>query len=122
VSVIQASRTDAGAGSVDPRIGSDLPHARAPFNAYNVFKLLDRKLFPLDASTPVTYALANGRTLMVGLDGVSDDAGERRYAMHAQINDYLQGLKVVVSAREPFWLGGQSYDGGTLLIELKVLP
>jgi hypothetical protein len=117
VSVIHATRADAG---VDPRVG-DLPRNQAPFKDYNAFKLLDRQRFPFEVSRPVTYTLTNGRTLVVNLYGVSEDAGERRYTMHAQIRDYLQGLKVTVSARQPFWLGGQSYDNGTLLIELKVL-
>jgi hypothetical protein len=127
VAVIHALHTDGGA-SIDPAL-KDLPQLTRdqPFVRYNVYKLLDRKAFPLDATRPVTDALVNGRTLQVTLDGVSEDKGEKRYQMNAQIAEpgkkaFLKSLQVTASANEPFFVGGQSYQGGTLFLELVVRP
>jgi hypothetical protein len=127
VSVIQASQSDAGA-SIDPRL-KDLPQLTRdqPFVRYNVYKLLDRRSFPLDVGKPVTYAIVDGRTLQVTLGGVSVDKNEKRYQMAAQIGEpgkeaFLKSLQVTASANEPFFIGGQSYQGGTLFLELVVRP
>lgn len=127
VSVIQASQSDGGA-SIDPRL-KDLPQLTRdqPFVRYNVYKLLDRRSFPLDAAKPVTYGIVDGRTLQVTLAGVSVDKNEKRYQMNAQIGEpgkeaFLKSLQVTASANEPFFIGGQSYQGGTLFIELAVRP
>jgi hypothetical protein len=126
--VIHATRTDAEA-SVDPQL-RDLPHLtkQQPFVRYNVYKLLDRQQFPLEAGKPVTYALVNGRTLHLTLDAVTRaDAGESRYQLETQIGEpgkdaYLKGLQVTAGPNQPFFVGGQSYQGGTLFLELVVRP
>lgn len=127
VSVIQASQTDAG-GSIDPRL-KDLPQLTRdqPFVRYNVYRLLDRRSFPLDVGKPVTYGIVDGRTLQVTLAGVGADKTEKRYQMSAQIGEpgkqaFLKSLQVTASANEPFFIGGQSYQGGTLFLELVVHP
>lgn len=127
VSVIHATRTDGGA-SIDPAL-KDLPQLThdQPFVRYNVYKLLDRRVFPLQANKAVSYVLVNGRTLQVTLDGVDEDKGERRYHVDAQISEpggkvFLKSLQVTASANEPFFVGGQSYQGGTLFLELVVRP
>ena len=127
VSVILASQTDAGT-SIDPRL-KDLPQLTRdqPFVRYNVYKLLDRRSFPLDVGKPVTYAIVDGRTLQVTLAGVGTEKNEKRYQMGAQIGEpgkdaFLKSLQVTASANEPFFIGGQSYQGGTLFLELVVHP
>jgi len=127
VSVIHASLSDAG-GSIDPRL-KDLPQLTRdqPFVRYNVYKLLDRRSFPLEAGKPVTYGIVDGRTLQVTLGAVSVDKNEKRYQMAAQIGEagkeaFLKSLQVTTSANEPFFIGGQSYQGGTLFLELVVRP
>jgi len=127
VSVIQASQSDAG-GSIDPRL-KDLPQLTRdqPFVRYNVYKLLDRRSFPLDVGKAVTYGIVDGRTLQVTLAGTSMDKNEKRYQMGAQIGEpgkeaFLKSLQVTASANEPFFIGGQSYQGGTLFLELVVRP
>lgn len=127
VSVIHALQSDAG-GSIDPRL-RDLPQLTRdqPFVRYNVYKLLDRRSFPLDVGKPVTYGIVDGRTLQVTLASVGADKNEKRYQMNAQIGEagkdaFLKSLQVTASANEPFFIGGQSYQGGTLFIELAVRP
>ena len=126
VFVIQATRTDAAA-SVDPQL-RDLPTRQQPFDRYNVYKLLDHQRFALGDGKPVAYALVNGRTLDVSLGGVTrSDAGEARYQLATQIGQrgkdaFLKGLQVTASANQPFYVGGQSFQGGTLFVELVVRP
>jgi len=127
VSVIHASQSDAG-GSIDPRL-KDLPQLTRdqPFVRFNVYKLLDRRSFPLDVGKAVTYGIVDGRTLQATLAAVSVDKNEKRYQMAAQIGEpgkeaFLKSLQVTASANEPFFIGGQSYQGGTLFLELVVRP
>jgi hypothetical protein len=58
---------------------------------------------------------------------MSVDKNERRYQVDAQIGDpgkpaFLKSLHVTASENEPFFVGGQSYRGGTLFVELVVRP
>ncbi|HEY8088618.1 MAG TPA: hypothetical protein VIF09_12255 [Polyangiaceae bacterium] len=124
LSVIQATKTD-GAVTVDPQI-RDLPQGQKPFNDYNVFRLLDRRALHLDPTKPLSFPLVNGRTVLVVLDGVTD-AAQRRYQLETQISeagkaDYLKSLHVTASENQAFFVGGQSYGGGTLFLELVVRP
>lgn len=127
VSLIHATHTDAGA-SIDAAL-KDLPQLThdQPFVRYNVYRLLDRRVFPLQPSKTVSYVLVNGRTLQVRLDGVDEDKAEKRYQVDTQISDrggkaFLKSLQVTASANEPFFVGGQSYQGGMLFLELVVRP
>jgi hypothetical protein len=127
LSVILATKTDGGA-SIDPQL-RDLPQLTRdqPFVKYNVYKLLDRKPFPLAVGKPITYAMVNGHTVQVTLASVATDKTEKRYQMEAQIGEpgkpaFLKSLQVTTSEGEPFFVGGQSYQGGTLFLELLVRP
>jgi hypothetical protein len=128
LTIIHAAYVDGGA-SIDPRLPSFARLARSePFARYNVFRLLDRRQFPLEAGKPVTYTLVNGRNVDIKLGGISQgDAGEQRYQLEAHIGEpgkaaYLKGLQVTLSANQPFYVGGQSYQGGTLFLELALVP
>jgi hypothetical protein len=127
ISVIHATRTDGGI-SIDPQL-RDLPQLTKdqPFVRYNVYRLLDRKQFRLEETKPIVEQLANGRSLQVVLDAITADAGEKRYRVAAQIGEpgkkaFLRSLQVTASANEPFFVAGQSYQGGTLFLELVVRP
>jgi hypothetical protein len=127
ISVIHATRTDGGA-SIDPRL-RDLPQLTRdePFLRYNVYKLLERKVLALDPDRPATSVLPNGRTLQVTLADIAEDAGGKRFHVRAEIGEpgkkaFLKLLEVTASANEPFFVGGQSYEGGTLFLELVVRP
>ena len=52
------------------------------------------------------------------------DAGEKRYQLEAHIGEpgkaaFLKGLHVTLGENQPFFVGGQSYQGGTLFLELR---
>jgi hypothetical protein len=135
ISVIHATRSDGGA-SIDPQL-RDLPQLtnQQPFVRYNVFKLLDRKALPFEKGRPAVYGLVDGRTLQVTLVDVADgdaqprtrgdQASKGRYHLRAEIagpgkREFLKLLEVTAGADEPFFVGGQSYKGGTLFLELVV--
>ena len=127
ITVILASRSDAG-GSIDPLL-RDLPQLGrdAPFDRYNVYKVLERKALPLEPSKPAASNLPNGRVLQVTLVEPPAEAAARRYHVRAEIGEpgktaFLKLLEVTASGNEPFFVGGQSYAGGTLFLELVVRP
>ncbi len=127
VSVIQATYVDGGA-SIDPQL-RDLPQLTRdqPFVRYNVYRLLDRRQFRLEEGKPVVEPLANGRSLQVVLEGTSLEGAERRYRVQTQIAEpgkkaFLRGLEVTASANAPFFVAGQSYQAGTLFLEMVVRP
>jgi hypothetical protein len=125
ISVIHATRSDGGV-TIDPQL-RDLPQLtkEQPFVRYNVFKLLDRRQLPCEKGKPAAYALVDGRTLQVTLIDVTEKSSDQRYHLRAEIagagkKEFLKLLEVTASANEPFFVGGQSYQGGTLFLELVV--
>ena len=125
IRVIHGSKSDAGT-SIDPKL-RDLPQLTRdePFIRYNVYKQLDDKVVPLETGKPAPYDIVNGRTLQITLLDVSQDKNEARYHVRAEINEpgkkaYLRLLEVTASANQPFFVAGQSYQGGTLFLEIVV--
>jgi hypothetical protein len=125
VEIMQLHATNAdGGGSIDPRIGNMPQLKRPPLSSYNTYKLLDRKVLPLEKDKPVDDKLVNGRTLQVTLLDITSD---KRFHVQAEINQpegqaFLKLLEVTASANEPLFVGGQAYDGGTLVVGLTVRP
>jgi hypothetical protein len=127
IRVILASRTDGGV-SIDPQL-RDLPQLTRdqPFVRYNVYRLLDRKLLPLEQGKPSAYPLVNGRTLQVTLVDVTEEKNEKRYHVRVEIGEpgkqaFLKLLEVTAGGNDPFFVAGQSYQGGTLFLGLAVRP
>jgi hypothetical protein len=128
ITLIYAALSDAG-GSIDPAL-RDLPQLTRdqPFVRYNVYKLLERTQHTLETDKPDTYGIVNGRTLQITLVDVTTTGAphpDRRYHVRAAIGEpgkqaFLKRLEVTASEGEPFFVGGQSYQGGTLFLELVV--
>ncbi len=123
VMVLHATQ-QAGAGSIDPQIGNLPQLKKPPFSAYNTYKLLDRKAIGLDKGKPATYGMVNKRTLQITLEDVTAD---HRYRVAAAINQpggsaYLKLLEVTATANETFFVAGQSYQGGILVIGFTMKP
>jgi hypothetical protein len=125
IRVIEGFHTDGGA-SIDGQL-ADLPQLtqEQPFLRYNVYHLLDSKRFPLTSGQTVSYGLVNGRTLQVTLAEVVESKSQRRYKMEAQIVEpgkraFLKSLQVTAGPNQPFFVGGQQYQGGMLFVELVV--
>ena len=107
-----------GAGSIDPTIGNLPQLRRPPFSAYNTYKLLAKQSLTLVKGTPTEYTLVNGRVLQITLTNVLPGP---RYEIAAAINQpgggsYLNLLRVTTPPNETFFVAGQQYRGGVIII------
>lgn len=132
IMVLHATQDPKG-GHIDPQVAKMPQLTQPPFSAYNSYALLDKKVLPLDASKTVDpwkgkptvpYNLVNGRVLQVTL---IDQQADKRYQVGAEINQpggatFLKLLEVKAAANEPFFVAGQSYNGGILVIGITVRP
>ena len=107
--------------AIDPQLAS-LPALRQPpLSAYRFMKLLARPSVQAAVARPGTLALPNGRTLRLALKGVNPDG---RLRIEISINraggtDYLQGAEVVATPDQHFFQGGQSFEGGVLVLGIR---
>jgi hypothetical protein len=127
--IILLHATNDGTG-IDPKIGKMPELEKPPLSSYNSYKLLDRPKISLTKGKPSTLKLPNGGDLMVTLKEVVEpkkkDEG-KRYVITASIqkpggNAFLPLLEVNAKAGENFFVAGQSYKGGVLVIGIKVAP
>jgi hypothetical protein len=122
IMTIWAAKDPPGKGSIDARIAR-FPHLKKkPFSDYSTFKVLGDEVIPLVKGQPASYGLVTGRTLRVTLRDVTSD---KRFAVDAAIDqpgkpEYLKLLEVVAAPNEPFFVGGQSYQGGTLILAITL--
>jgi hypothetical protein len=120
--VIHATKTDGGR-AIDERLGR-LPYEKKPFSDYNAFALLDRQTLALERGKAASYAMVTGRTLRLTWSDMTKDG---RYSILAAIDqagngEYLKLLEVAAASGEPFFVGGQSYRGGTIIVAISVRP
>jgi len=121
--------TNDGTG-IDPKIGQMPELGKPPFSSYNSYKLLERSSANASKSQASTTKLPNGSILQVALKDVVEPKkkGEaKRYIMSASVKkaggkDFLPLLEVNAKAGETFFVAGQSYKGGVLVIGIKVNP
>jgi hypothetical protein len=123
VMVLFATQVD-GHGSIDPAIGN-LPQLRKPpLSAYNTYRLLDKRSLAIATGGSSTYTLANGRVLQVSfVNQTSDHSFHVRAAINQPGgNAYLKLLELTARANEPFFVGGQSFNGGSILLAITLRP
>ncbi|MEP7126003.1 MAG: hypothetical protein ABJE95_34035 [Byssovorax sp.] len=129
VEIVILHATNDGSG-IDPKIGKMPALAQPPFSSYNSYKLLDRITRPLAKGKSSTTKLPTGRDLMVALKDVIEPKKKdepRRYVVTASIqkpdgNTFLPLLEVNAKPGELFFVVGQKYNGGTIVIGIKVNP
>ena len=129
VEIVILHATNDGSG-IDPKIGKMPALAQPPFSSYNSYKLLDRLKLPLAKGKSTTTKLPTGRDLMVSLKDIIEPKKKddpRRYVVTASIqkpdgNTFLPLLEVNAKPGEPFFVAGQTYKGGTVVIGIKVNP
>jgi hypothetical protein len=115
VTLIHASNNvDAG---IDPRIGK-LPN----IGSYKSYQLLSQSNMTIKKA-PTTTTLPNGRILQISLK----DTKDKQYIIDTSINQpggtaFLPLLEVRASVGVPVFIAGQSYQGGMLIIAIKILP
>lgn len=109
-------------GTVDPTLSEIPALRRPPFNAFHSMEVLSRTQAHLEAERPLEVRLPNGRQLRVELERPTEDG---RYRVRVSINtpgqtDYLPLLQIVASPGEPFFVAGQNWQGGTLVIGVRI--
>ena len=111
-----------GEGSMDPSL-ADIPALRQPpFNTFRSMSVLSRSTAQISVERPMEVALPNGRHLRIELERVLVDG---RYRVRISINtpgraDYLSLLEVLASPGDPFFVAGQNWQGGTLVIGVRI--
>ncbi len=116
VSVIHA--TNDPDGGIDPNIGK-LPN----LGNYKSYRLLQRTRVSIKKGSPATTQLPNARILQITLKDVKDP----QYIIDTSINQpggatFLPLLEVRATVGAPVFIAGQSYQGGMLIIGIKILP
>lgn len=111
-------------GTIDPQLKQLTALRRPPFNSFRSMKILSKPKLTLTPGRDAFVSLPNGRRLKLTLLRIMPDG---RYKVRAAINrpdkaDYLPLLQVVASAGDPFFVAGQSYQGGTLVVGVTVDP
>ncbi len=111
-------------GEIDPQLKKLTALRRPPFNSFRSMQILSRPKLTLTPGKDALVSLPNGRRVKLTLLRVMPDG---RYKVKAAINrpnksDYLPLLQVVASAGDPFFVAGQTYQGGTLVVGVIVDP
>ena len=111
-----------GGGSIDPAIGHLPQLKKPPLSAYNTYRLVDKRTLPLELGKSETYTLVNGRVLQVTFVETTPDHG---FHVKAAINQpgghaYLKLLDLTAKPNEPFFVGGQSFGGGSLVLAITL--
>jgi hypothetical protein len=109
-------------GEIEPLLAKIPALRKPPFNSFHSMKVLQKSNIELKLGEPVTVALPNGRTLMLKLKEQMPDG---RSKVQLSINrpeqkDYLPLLEVIAKKGEPFFVAGQKYEGGTLVIGVGI--
>lgn len=109
-------------GAVDEALSSIPALQRPPFNVFQSMRVLSRPTVRLRTGQAQHVDLPNGRRLRLVLEQITPDG---RFRISVSINrpnqtDYLPLLQVVASPGNPFFVAGQSHDGGTLVIGVRI--
>jgi hypothetical protein len=109
-------------GEIDPALATMQALRQPPFNGYHTMQLLARPSIRLTVGQPATVPLPNGRVLQLVLDSITP---EGRYRVRVSINrpeqrDYLPLLEIVAPPGDPFFLAGQNFMGGTLVLGVRL--
>lgn len=95
---------------------------QAPFDAFTKKALLKRVEVSLVVGQSQEVELPNGRKLRLSLLEKTTDG---RYRVSVSINrpgkqDYLPVMTVAAAPGDPFFIAGQKYEGGTLIIGVSL--
>jgi hypothetical protein len=109
-------------GPIDPSLSSVKALQVPPFNGYKAFKILSRSPLTLVPNQAEEIELPAARKLRITLLNRRKDG---RFKVQVSINrpnktDYLPLLEVAASPGERFFVAGQKYQGGTILIGVRV--
>jgi hypothetical protein len=108
-------------GPVDAKLAGMPALRKPPFDGYKSMSLLSTTPVTLSSQRASISDLPKGRKLMLRLLGSTRDG---RHRVEVSINkpgkqDYLP-LLTVLASKEPFFVAGQSFKGGTLIIGVRL--
>jgi hypothetical protein len=114
---------------IDPKIGKMPELAKPPFSSYDSYKLLDKSDLSLARGEAKQKKLPDDGQLAVTLKGVTipaKPAETPRYSVSASIQKpggkaFLPALDVTAKRGEIFFIAGQRYKGGILVIGIRVV-
>lgn len=108
-------------GVVDDSLSDIRALKHPPFNEYKTLKLLSRTKVQLPHEQAVEIPLPNGRTLVLRLVKKLADGRAKVQVSISRPNrkDYLPLLEVIASTGEPFFVAGQHFNGGTLVLGIR---
>lgn len=109
-------------GATDPELQRIKALQKPPFSGFKSKKVLKKHSVSIGPTGPVEVALPNGRQLQLKMLEKLDDG---RVKIQVSINkpkkkDYLPLLQVIASPSEPFFIAGQQFEGGTLIIGVQI--
>jgi hypothetical protein len=114
VMVILASESP---GTIAPELSGIAALRQPPFSSFPSMSLLATHPISLTLGTPIEVPLPNGRVLSVVVEERSEDG---RYRARVAIPDYLRGFEVRAAPCEPFFLAGQAFSGGRLILGVRI--
>jgi hypothetical protein len=113
---------------IDPRIGKIPELSQPPLSSYNSYQQLDRDAnVQLQKGNDVARTLPDSSKLTVTFkDLVKDkDTGESRYVLNMSIvrdtKAFLPSLEVKAKENNWFFVAGQRYKNGILVIGIRIL-
>lgn len=118
VTVILARDT----GHIDAALKQMEALQKPPFSSFKGMTILKKHTLVVTKGKPIDVQLPNGRMLQLH---IVDALPDGRFKIKVSINkpkqkDYLPLLQVIASPTEPFFIAGQSYQGGTMIIGVQV--
>lgn len=124
--VLHATNDHSG---IDPKIGKMPELARPPFSSYDSYKLLDRVEIDLPKGQAQPRKLPDDGQLAVTLKEIVEPTKKGdpvRFSVAASIQkpggkSFLPALEVSAKKGDIFFIAGQTYKGGILVIGIRVL-
>lgn len=119
VMVILATRE---AGLIDPRLRRVQALRQPPFNEFRSMALLSSPRIDLRLNEPQVFPLPNGRRMRVIVTDITDNG---RFRVRVSINrpemsDYLPEAQILASPGDAFFVAGQSFRDGMLVIGVRL--
>ena len=110
------------AGSVDPALSAIPALSKAPFTTFKSMTILSRPTLHLKIGRASEHGLPNGRKISLV---VKEKRKDGRYQLSLSVNkpnqkDYLPLLQVAAAPGDYFFVVGQAYKDGTLIIGVRV--
>lgn len=106
----------------DPKLSTLTALKQPPFDSFTDKRLLMTTALSLKGEAESEMTLPNGRKLRLSLHGKTK---EGRYRVQVSIKrsekkDYLPVMTVAAAPGDPFFIAGQKYKGGTLIIGVRI--